>query len=272
MLWDDRPYLPAAGARMMRVGVENIHTDVGKTAMAQVTRPSRTSFTPQHRGGGSRPVTAAWKRTVAAVDGGLQMLWRIQLGWLTGRALLVLTHVGRRTGKHYRTVLYVQRCDERTCEATVIVAWGDSRWFRNISAAHAAQVEIGLQRYAPDQRFLTTEEIVELEKSFRTRHRIIAWGQAKLMGWPWPATEEQLQNLCSGLRAVAFAPRSRGVGADPEPAGTQRPRWPAAPRPESQSPVKCANNGCPGNPNSVSTALSPSVTTEHTAILVVHTR
>ena len=214
MLWDDRPYLPAAGARMMRVGVENIHTDVGKTAMAQVTRPSRTSFTPQHRGGGSRPVTAAWKRTVAAVDGGLQMLWRIRLGWLTGRALLVLTHVGRRTGKHYRTVLYVQRCDERTCEATVIVAWGDSRWFRNISAAHAAQVEIGLQRYAPDQRFLTTEEIVELEKSFRTRHRIIAWGQAKLMGWPWPATEEQLQNLCSGLRAVAFAPRSRGVGAD----------------------------------------------------------
>ena len=33
-------------------------------------------------------------------------------------------------------------------------------------------------------------------------------GQAKLMGWPWPATEEQLRNLCGALRAVAFAPRS----------------------------------------------------------------
>jgi hypothetical protein len=33
---------------------------------------------------------------------------------------LVLTHVGRRTGKRSRTVLYVQRYDDRTREATVI--------------------------------------------------------------------------------------------------------------------------------------------------------
>ena len=132
-------------------------------------------------------MTAGWKRTVTAVGGGLQLQWRIRLGWIVGHGLLVLTHVGRHTGKQYRTVLYVQRYDDRSREATVISVWGDSQWFRNISAKPAAQVETGLQRYAPQQRFLNAEEIVELEKRFRTRHRIIAWG---------------------ALRAVAFAPRS----------------------------------------------------------------
>lgn len=151
-------------------------------------------------------VSTAWKRTVAAAGGALQTLWRIRLGWLTGHAFLVVTHVGRRTGKRYRTVLYVQRYDDRTREATVISVWGASQWFRNISMTPAAQVEIGLQRYKPRQRFLTTEQIVELEKRFRTRHRIIAWGQARLMGWPWPATDAQLHHLAHRLRAVTFTP------------------------------------------------------------------
>lgn len=151
-------------------------------------------------------VSAAWKRTVATAGGALQMLWRIRLGWLTGHAFLVVTHVGRRTGKRYRTVLYVQRYDDRTREATVVSVWGESQWFRNISVTPAARVEIGLQGYTPRQRFLTTEEIVELEKRFRARHRIIAWGQARLMGWPWPATDAQLRHLARGLRAVTFTP------------------------------------------------------------------
>ena len=95
----------------------------------------------------------------------------------------------------------------------MISVWGARQWFRNITAFAAFQVEIALQRYAPDQRFLTTEEIFELEKRFRARHRIIAWGQAKLMRWPWPATDEQLRTLSAGLRAVAFSPRAKQTAA-----------------------------------------------------------
>lgn len=55
--------------------------------------------------------------------------------------------------------------DDRSREATVISVWGDSQWFRNISAKPAAQVEIGLQRYTPTQRFLNAEEIVDLRSA-----------------------------------------------------------------------------------------------------------
>ncbi len=94
-------------------------------------------------------VSAAWKRTVGAVGSVLQVLWRIRLGWATGHVFLLLTHIGRHIGKRYRTVLYVQRYDRRMREATVISVWGNSQWFRNISATPAAQVQIGLQRYEP---------------------------------------------------------------------------------------------------------------------------
>ena len=70
-------------------------------------------------------VSRVWKRTVATAGRGLQVLWRLRLGWIAGHALLVITHVGRRTGRHRRTVLYVQHYDRATREATVISVWGE---------------------------------------------------------------------------------------------------------------------------------------------------
>ena len=149
-----------------------------------------------------------WRRIVARAGRGLELLWRYRLGWLAGHSLLVLTHVGRRTGRQHRTVLYVQRYDRKTHEATVVSVWGESQWLRNIRVHPAVGVDIALQRYVPEQRFLSTDEIFEIEKRFRRRHRIIAWGQARLMGWPWPATNEELLALSAQLRGVAFRPTS----------------------------------------------------------------
>jgi deazaflavin-dependent oxidoreductase (nitroreductase family) len=147
-----------------------------------------------------------WKYFVAGAGRRLQLLWRYRLGWLFGHSLLVLTTVGRRSGNEHRTVLYVQRYDRRSREATVVSVWGESRWLRNIRAHPAVRVEIGLQRYVPEQRFLTAEELFAIERRFRRRHRIIAWGQAKLMGWLWPTTDEQLYALSAQLRGVTFRP------------------------------------------------------------------
>lgn len=102
-------------------------------------------------------------------------------------------------------MVYVQQWVPRTGALTVISVWGDSDWLKNIDAAGADKVEIGrttLDR--PSHHFLGTEEIAEVERRFRQRDRVIAWGQAKLMGWPWPATPEQLTAVSEGLRGVEF--------------------------------------------------------------------
>jgi deazaflavin-dependent oxidoreductase (nitroreductase family) len=155
-----------------------------------------------------------WKRFVARAGRALQLLWRYRLGWLAGHSMLVLTHVGRRSGKQHRTVLYVQRYDRKTREATVVSVWGESQWLRNIRAQPAVTIEIGTQRYTPEQRFLSTDEVFEIEKRFRRRHRIVAWGQAKLMGWPWPASDQELLELSAGLRGVTFRPAASSEGKE----------------------------------------------------------
>lgn len=187
--------------------------------MAPTTSAATTAPPPRHEAGRQRD---PWKRFIATAGRGLQALWQYRLGWLAGHAFLVLTHRGRRTGKERRTVLYVQRYDRLTREATVISVFGEAQWLRNIRAQPALRVEIALQRYEPVQRFLTTDEIFEIEKRFRRRHRIVAWGQARLMGWPWPATDEQLRELSTELRGVSFRPEA----ATPDDAVASAPSLP----------------------------------------------
>lgn len=154
---------------------------------------------------GGKP-RAWWPRFVARAGRLIERLFRWRLGWLFGHRLATVTHVGRRSGKTYRTVLYVQRYDRQTRDATVVSVWGESDWLRNIRAAPALRVDIGRGSYVPQQTFLTTGEIVDIEREFRRTHRLLARGQALLMHWPWPATDEQLTTMCRPMRAVRFSP------------------------------------------------------------------
>jgi deazaflavin-dependent oxidoreductase (nitroreductase family) len=117
-----------------------------------------------------------WPRFVARRGRGVEWLYRWHVGWLFGHRLAVVTRVDRHSGKTYRTVLYVQRCDPHTDAATVVSAWGESDWLRNIRAERASRVEIGRRRYVPQQRFLRTDEIVDVERIFRREHPWLARG------------------------------------------------------------------------------------------------
>ena len=147
-----------------------------------------------------------WPRFVDRAGHGIERLYRWRLGWLFAYRLALLTHEGRRSGTIYRTALYVQRYDPDTGKITVVSVWGESDWLRNIRKKPATLIEIGRRGFVPEQSFLTTDEIVAIEKAFRSEHPWIAKGQAFLMHWPWPATDDQLKATCEQMRAVTFSP------------------------------------------------------------------
>lgn len=152
----------------------------------------------------------AWKRSVIVAGRTIAAMYRHRLGWVFGNRLAVITHRGRLSGRRYQTVVYVQRWDPVAIELTVVSVWGESDWLRNICTAPAEQVAIGrVVLDHPGHRFLATDEIADVEAEFRGRDRTLAWGQAKLMGWPWPATPSQLRELSAGLRGVVFTPSGR---------------------------------------------------------------
>ena len=152
--------------------------------------------------------TRWWPRLVARVGHLIDRLYRWRLGWLFANRFAVLTHVGRRSGRTYRTALWVYRYQPDTGELTVVSVWGESDWYRNIRNTPATLIQIGQRSIVPEQEFLSTDDIVAIEKQFRREHPWIARGQALLMHWPWPATDVQLKTMSEEMRAVTFSPAS----------------------------------------------------------------
>lgn len=148
-----------------------------------------------------------WPRLVALVGNLINRLYRWRLGWLFAHRFAVLTHVGRRSGRTYRTALWVYGYQPDTSKVTAVSVWGESNWYRSIRTKPATLMQIGRRSIVPgNQQFLSTEDIVAIEKVFRREHPWIARGQALLMHWPWPATDEQLRTMSDNMRAVTFSP------------------------------------------------------------------
>jgi len=137
------------------------------------------------------------------------ILYHLGLGWMLGKRFMRLTHVGRRSGKVYHTVLAVLHFDEKTQTICAVSPWSESSWYRNIQAAPALEVETGDFRtgrihYAPVQRNLTPEEIAPLFIKFREQYPIFSRMVARIPGWKIDSTYEEFLELAKTLRGVAF--------------------------------------------------------------------
>lgn len=133
-------------------------------------------------------------------------LYRLRLGWLLGRRFMLITHVGRKSGKTRRTCVMVLRFDARSGEAFVAAGSPRADWYQNIHASPAVEVAVGVRRYRPAQRFLTAEEIAEVLAWSRDHQRFRARVQSRFFHWPWPPADEDLQRLSRSLGGVAFRP------------------------------------------------------------------
>jgi deazaflavin-dependent oxidoreductase (nitroreductase family) len=90
-------------------------------------------------------------------------LYERDLGWLLGDRFLCLTHVGRKSGRRYRTVLEVIGTDKASGEVMVIAGMGPSAdWYRNIQASPAVEVVVGRRRFTPAHRTLDETEAAAL--------------------------------------------------------------------------------------------------------------
>ena len=74
-------------------------------------------------------------------------VYRVGLGGMFGRRLLMLTHFGRRTGAAHQTILEVVQYDPADRSYVVASGWGpQAAWYRNVCAQPAVSVEVGNRR------------------------------------------------------------------------------------------------------------------------------
>ena len=81
------------------------------------------------------------------------LLWRMGFGPLIGRLFLILTHLGRRSGRVRRTMLEYRLHDGRIY---VISAWPRSDWYQNIKSQPRVTVQTSRGAFGAIARPLTT--------------------------------------------------------------------------------------------------------------------
>ncbi|MEU0529033.1 nitroreductase family deazaflavin-dependent oxidoreductase [Amycolatopsis tolypomycina] len=133
------------------------------------------------------------------------------LGWVLGHRFLCLTHLGRRSGRMYRTVLEVVGTEGG--EYVVVAGLGArADWFRNIQARPPVEVIVGRRRFPAAHRVLGEDEAVEVIAGYERRNRlakpVLRFAFGKLLGRRYDGTDLSRRRMARQLPLVALRPRS----------------------------------------------------------------
>jgi deazaflavin-dependent oxidoreductase (nitroreductase family) len=130
-------------------------------------------------------------------------------GWgrFLGHTFLLIGHEGRRSGKRRETVAMALTYDPKTREAIICSVWGsDTEWMRNLRAHDALEIQIGHERYVPEQCFLSEDEAVAAGLEFRQHHPRRLRLLATILGWGDLGSEDAVREFVRDRPFVSFRP------------------------------------------------------------------
>ncbi|MEW2635578.1 nitroreductase family deazaflavin-dependent oxidoreductase [Streptomyces sp. NPDC048389] len=133
------------------------------------------------------PLPRGWKRFVARLP---VHLYRIGLGPLFGRRLLLLIHTGRASGLTRKTVVEVVEHDRAGGSWTVASGIGpEAQWYRNLLLTPQATIQVGRRYYPVTAQPVTAEEGGRLMARYAPRHPSAARRLCRFMGYDIDGSE-----------------------------------------------------------------------------------
>lgn len=134
-------------------------------------------------------------------------LFRWKLGFLFGDRFLLLTHLGRTSGRVYHTALEVVSHDDESGEYIVCSGTGPrADWYRNISARPAVSVQVRNDVWTPEQRMLSAAEAGTVFARYEAAHPATARRLLASMGQSYDGSEEDRVRMMGNIPMVAFRP------------------------------------------------------------------
>lgn len=134
------------------------------------------------------------------------MLYRMGLGSLMGKRMLLLEHMGRKSGKKRRAVLEIIRHDPTVGVFYVVSGFGKrSDWIRNVEANPDVRINVAGKSSPAIAALLNQErtaaEILDYAERNPKLIRVLA---DRLLGYKLDDTKEDLLQLASNLQVVRF--------------------------------------------------------------------
>ena len=137
-------------------------------------------------------------------------LYRLRLGWLLGERFLLLTHIGRTTGRPRHTFLEVLRRDRVTETYIVASGWGmHSDWWRNIQHNPDVTITVGGHKRPAHATCLSITEGAQELWEYAQRHpRAFRVLTSVLTGQRMRGTAERCHEFVQSVPIIALRPRN----------------------------------------------------------------
>ena len=136
-------------------------------------------------------------------------LYRLGLGWLFGKRILLLNHTGRVSGTQRQVILEVVEHDRTNGSFVVASGWGPTAaWYRNILHRPQVSVQVGRRTIPVTAVPLTAEEGAEIFARYAARHRAAArYLLPRLMGFSVDGSEADFRAVGQRMPFVRLATR-----------------------------------------------------------------
>jgi deazaflavin-dependent oxidoreductase (nitroreductase family) len=136
-------------------------------------------------------------------------LYRLRLGWLFGRRLLLLNHIGRVSGKPRQTVLEVAQHDGDSY--VVASGWGPTAaWYRNILHTPDVTIQVGTRTIPVTAIPLDKEQGAQVFVRYGSRHRAAAkYVLPRVLGYSVDGSDADFRAVGQQMPFVRFVPRAQ---------------------------------------------------------------
>lgn len=137
-------------------------------------------------------------------------VYRLGLGRIFGSRLLLLQHVGRRTGMQRQSVLEVVEHDRTDGSFVVASGWGaSSAWYRNVVHTPAVSIQVANRTLAVTAVPIPAEEGEDVFARYVGHHPIAAkWLLPRLQGIAVDGSQADFRAVGRHLPFVRFVPRA----------------------------------------------------------------
>ena len=137
-------------------------------------------------------------------------IYRLGLGWLFGERLVLINHLGRKTGSPRQTVVEVIEHDQQMNSITVVAGYGaKTQWYQNLQAHPEVTIQMGRRKMPVAAAFVSAEDGEEIMSRYVKRHHKLTRELFLMMGYPWDGTEQGARQIAYDiLRFVRFSPKS----------------------------------------------------------------
>ena len=136
-------------------------------------------------------------------------LYRVRLGWLLGSRFLMLTHIGRTSGRVRQSVLEVVGYDQARDSYIIASGWGEKAdWLRNIQKNPNVLVDVGGRRFEATAERLAPEAALYVARDYARQHPVAFRALAgRLTGQTLTGTDADYRALAQAVPFVALWPR-----------------------------------------------------------------